>query len=135
MKKRVSILLCGFLISMLFCLTAFGAEEGVFRWSLIDEISGSLEISNNAVATATAFSKCDEADSMTITASLQQYKNGKWNEIKQWVKSKDSISVSTGGDWAVSRGYQYQLVITSKVYIDNRLAETGSKTISYGYFN
>ncbi len=96
------------------CAMAFGATESVLRWSYIDSITGNLEISENGMATVSASSSCDEATSMTVIASLQQYKDGKWKEIKQWSKSDNTKFVATGGDWPVYHGYEYQLVITSK---------------------
>lgn len=63
-------------------------------------------------------------DKVKIEATLQQYKNGRWIDLKTWSKSYSSHKGNLGETYQVSKGYSYRVVTTFTVY-------DGSKTETY----
>lgn len=53
---------------------------------------------------------------VSITAKLQQYKNGSWSTIKTFTKSKDSTSVTLSDTYPVTKGYTYRVQSTVTAY-------------------
>lgn len=71
----------------------------------------------------------------SVTASLQQFKGGKWQEIKSWTITSNGTSTKLPEkSWALAHGYSYRVVVTAKAYGGATLLEQGSYTAGYGYF-
>lgn len=77
----------------------------------------------NAKATLTAQTVAKRADSVRIGASLQQYKNGAWVEIKSWSASKNGTSVFLSNTWYVASGNKYRLVTVHTAYFQGNIEE------------
>ncbi len=60
-------------------------------------------------------------DKVKIEATLQQYKNGRWIDLKTWSKSYNSHKGNLGEIYQASRGYSYRVVTKFTAY-------SGSKT-------
>lgn len=69
----------------------------------------------------------DTTTKVTISAHLQQYKNGNWKTIKTFSSSKDSYRTNLSGTCSVSKGYSYRVQATVKAYSGSK-SETKSVT-------
>lgn len=53
---------------------------------------------------------------VTITANLQQYKGGKWVNIKTFTKSSNAFSTSLNETVSINKGYTYRVSAQVKAY-------------------
>ncbi|MDU6855721.1 MAG: hypothetical protein E6370_15010 [Clostridiales bacterium] len=60
-------------------------------------------------------------DKIKIEATLQQYKNGKWTDIKTWSKSYSSYKGNLGETYQVSKGYSYRVVSKFTAYSGSKM--------------
>lgn len=100
----------------------------------IDAVDLQLLINENT-GIAYCQATCDAGSGVTIvlTGILQQYKNGRWNDVKSWV-STGSMFVSISKQWAVYSGYQYRFNVTAKIYNSSgTLLESDTSSVSYYY--
>lgn len=130
-------LLCLILVSTI-SIGAAAAVEVQPRWSYILTISGDIDISSAGVATVrgNGSARLNDVDKLVITLELQQFINGKWQTKNTWTETAQFYTITTDNHyWGVAHGYSYQLYITLKAYKGNQLLETGTGTLSYGYFS
>lgn len=137
--KRVSTFL---MVLLLLCAmtpwsSAAQANEMQPLWMYVTKVTGTLDISNTGMAKVTAKGEANSkgVTKITVSASLQQLKGGKWEEVKSWTSSSDGTSVSLSEkSWPVAHGYSYRVVATTKAYNGTKLLEQGSYIANYGYF-
>lgn len=70
-------------------------------------------------------------DKVKIEATLQQYKNGSWTDLKTWTKSFSSYKGNLGETYQVSKGYSYRVVTKFTAYSGSKSETqtvTGSET-------
>ena len=70
-------------------------------------------------------------DKVKIEATLQQYKNGSWTDLKTWTKSYSSYKGNLGETYQVSKGYSYRVVTKFTAYSGSKSETqtvTGSET-------
>lgn len=137
--KRVSMFLMVLLLlcAIAPCGFAVQADEVQPLWTYVTKVGATIDISDAGVAKvkATGEANTKGVTKTTITASLQQMKDGKWKEVKSWTVSSNSMSASLPEkSWAVNHGYSYRVVATAKAYKGTTLLEQGSHTQNYGYF-
>lgn len=128
MKKRIKLLfLC-------FCILSLGSGK-VFATSFIEEVpENNLEVSPymNYISTSscdfykksnnTAAIDCSIegyrgiTTKVSITANLQQYKGGKWVDIKTFTKSSNSHRISLSEIVSVTKGYTYRVSAQVRAY-------------------
>ena len=138
MKKLGAVLLS----AVLFCIMAAGAFSAKAydigpMWDYVTRVTGTIDIASDGIATITADSGAGHSSvtKTALTASLQQFKNGSWQEVKSWnTTANSSIAKLSSKAWAVANGYSYRLVVTAKVYQGSTLLESASYTKDYGYF-
>lgn len=82
----------------------------------IRDASCSMMINSNGEATVSAFVKgVSSATRTSVTANLQQLKNGKWTTIKTFSKTEKSNMVNLLESYSVEKGYSYRVQITATV--------------------
>lgn len=108
------------------------------RWSYISHVGASITISDTlGIATVSALGAAahKEVDKVTISASLQQMKDGYWVTLKSWLGTSSTYNADLSPQkWPVAHGYSYRVVATLKAYRGSELLETGVYTNLYGYF-
>lgn len=70
-------------------------------------------------------------DKVKIEATLQQYKNGSWTDLKTWTKFYSSYKGNLGETYQVSKGYSYRVVTKFTAYSGSKSETqtvTGSET-------
>lgn len=137
--KRVSMFLMVLLLLCAIAPCGFAAQADEVQplWTYVTKVGATIDISDAGVAKvkATGEANTKGVTKTTITASLQQLKNGTWQEVKSWTASSSSTRASISEkSWAVNHGYSYRVVATAKAYNGATLLEQGSHTQSYGYF-
>ena len=138
MKRITTSLMAVLLLCALSPWGAAAQTEGMQPlWTYVTKVIGTINISSSGTAKVTA---AGEARSLgvtktTVTASLQQFKDGKWQEIKSWTITSNGTSAKLSeNSWPVACGYSYRVVVTAKAYGGATLLEQGSYTAGYGYF-
>lgn len=135
MIKSVSILLAVCIILAL-PISAFAAssdEPIVIRpfYTHIGVLSAGLSIDGSGRATSGGIVQTMAANTtLSLTVSLQQYKDGEWKEIKSWTTSgPGNLGLDLSKDHYVSSGYSYRVVVTAKVLdSSSKVLEEQSKT-------
>lgn len=83
----------------------------------IKSAGGMLDVSSGGSANIEVYVKgTSSVTKVSITAKLQQYKNGSWSTIKTFTKSKDSTSVTLSDTYPVTKGYTYRVQSTVTAY-------------------
>ena len=127
---------------ILLCTMAAGAFSAKAydiqpMWDYLTRITGTIDIAPNGTATITADGRAVHSSVTTtaLNASLQQLKNGSWQELKSWSTTASGTSVKLSSkNWAVAHGYSYRLVVTVTAYQGSKALESASYTKDYGYF-
>lgn len=77
--------------------------------------TASLSIDANGNSTSTGRVRLVNGYTATVTMSIQQKINGKWEMQKSWSASgKNDITLSKS--YTVSSGFSYQTILTARVY-------------------
>lgn len=137
MNHRVVKKILSFVLMLIVGCGSAAAADIQPRWSYILTIGGDIDISSFGTATVygNGTARSTDVNKLAITLDLQQYTNGKWETKKSWSQTSQLFSINTADySWAVAHGYSYRLYITLKAYNGNRLLETGTGIINYGYF-
>lgn len=134
--KRIltSLLTIALLLAIATPVFAVAADPVQPRFAYINAIDIAFEI-NESTGIAYCQTDCsaNTGVSIVINGTLQQYKNGGWNDVKSWV-AVGSRYVSMDKQWAVYSGYQYRFSITVKIYNSaGTLLESHSTSKSYYY--
>ncbi|MDE7318660.1 MAG: hypothetical protein K2N46_02880 [Lachnospiraceae bacterium] len=83
----------------------------------IRDTSCTIMVNSNGEATVSAFVKgVSSVTRASVTANLQQLKNGKWTTIKTFSKTVNSNNVNLLETYSVEKGYSYRVQITVIVY-------------------
>ena len=138
MKRMATCLMALLLLCALSPWGAAAQAEGMQPlWTYVTKVIGTITISSGGTAKVTAegAARSQGVTKTTVTASLQQFKDGKWQEIKSWTISSNGTSTKLSEkSWPVAHGYNYRVVATTKAYAGTTLLEQGSYTANYGYF-
>lgn len=123
MRKKCKVLLmmlcCAvWMCAVPVCAQAKGGNDIAVPYMLyIDSTSAALDISSGGTAQIeTKLFGTASVTKVSITAKLQQYKNGDWTTIKTFTKSKDSTSVTLSDTYPVTKGYTYRVQSTVTAY-------------------
>ena len=130
------------LSAVLFCTMAAGAFSAKAydiqpMWDYVTRVTGTIDIASNGTATITADGRAGHSSvtSTALTASLQQFKNGRWQEVKSWNNAASGTIVRLSSKtWPVAHGYSYRVVVTITAYQGSKALESASYTKDYGYF-
>lgn len=97
------------------------------RYTNITRISSGLTISTLGRASCTGSSTLRYELDSTLTMVLQQFKNDRWTDIKEWSENYSGSGPKLmDKSWYVSKGYRYRMVTTIKIYEDGEVIETVS---------
>jgi len=128
LKKTVSFLVC-------ICLMV-GVGSTVLTASALTNISSAS--SSISISGTTAYVACSvygyqaKTTRCSITANLQQYKNGGWVTIATWSQSYNNYRGALSASKTVSRGYSYRVYATFSAYANGftEYVSLASKTTS-----
>ena len=91
------------------------------------KIEALLSLSGSTASAAGRITPSGSYDSK-VTVQLQRGKDNKWTTIATWTGSCDSGTSKVGGEKAITKGYDYRVKVTGRVYdSDGKLAETVTK--------
>ena len=123
MRKKCKVLLmmlcCAiWMCAVPVCAQAKGGNENVAvpYMLYIADASSKLSITSGTSNVQSWLSGTSSVTKVSITAKLQQYKNGSWTTIKTFSKSKDSTSVTLSDTYPVTKGYTYRVQSTVTAY-------------------
>lgn len=131
-RKIVSAVLCGAL--MLSVSGSVWAMPDVYsnsstiapRLSHITLARASIVMSTKGVASFDcAVVGHSDVTKTSITATLQQEKNGKWSNVKSWSTTANKVNCSLSQSVEVTKGYNYRVVAKCTAYNG-----TGSETVN-----
>lgn len=137
MKKILSTLLLALLCSAM-PLSAIAAEKPessvtpYFTYILLTQNTFNPDSMGKAEISAQSMCR-SEVTRVDMDISLQQYTNGRWNEMKQWSYSAPGNFASTSVSYYVPKGYTYQSVVNHKAYINGTLVESIQSACPYSY--
>lgn len=135
MKRLITLLLVGaLLVALTFSVSAAVVEPVSPAFAYISTTIVTFKINENT-GVANCCAKCITYgnETIVINGTLQQYKNGGWNDVKSWVTVGSGVG-TMNKQWAVSSGYQYQFCVTFKIYNSSgSLLESHSESESYYY--
>lgn len=127
-KATLKKALCILLSVMTFCATSVNAyaepstsvdQEVSPRYVEVSLVQASLTIDENGTATCV----CDVAThrpgrTIKIQMELQQKQSSGWETIKTW-NNTDTSPCSLEKEYALKKGYDYQVHVTADVYDEN----------------
>ncbi len=120
MKKICSFVLC---ICML-CLLAIPASastgnERLLEYDHIDTITANLTIDRFwGIASCDGSIEASGDDPVYVTVYLQKKVDDVWQTLTSW-SNEGQIATSTGGRYAIAKGYQYRTYTAGFVYDDD----------------
>lgn len=132
MKKWITMVLAVVLVGML-ALPALAVQVQP-RWTESARIGGNFDISASGTASFKVNTQADGANKIVMSVKLQKDTGSGWKNVKTWSATSNSRAVSKSGSQVVKKGAEYQLVISSDVYVGGSLVETAEEVFSYGYF-
>lgn len=104
-------------------------------WTYITTYRNTFVISEYGRADVAVVLNSFTADSITVEASLQQFKDGKWITLKTWSNTvHNNITCGLGKSWYVASGYYYRMVSTGKVYKNGKMVEQTSYISPLRYY-
>lgn len=77
-------------------------------------------VSDEADVSASVNGKVGKTTKVTIHLYLQQYKNGKWEDYDDWVKSENTVSLSFAKTISVPKGYKYRTKASCYAYAGSK---------------
>lgn len=127
-------LFCFFLILAmlsLMILPAAASEASIQpRWTYLNSVSASLDINWLGVASCSGQALVRSSDKIEVVVILQQYSSTGWVTINSW-SSTGTTTTRASGQYAVARGYTYQVNVVAYVYDSNgNIIESGSASQS-----
>lgn len=135
MKRILTLLLVILLVlSGISSASAATADPVQPRFVYINSTAVDLVINENT-GIANCYARCTANTGMTvkIIGTLQQYKNGRWNDVKSWTLICTQVA-SMDKQWAVYSGYQYRFYVAFEIYNSlGTLLETHTSSKSYYY--
>ena len=127
--KRILCLILAMLLIMLSVTPALAAENEssvMPRYSYIAKMYSGLQIGKLGLSACQANCYAEGADSVALTAKLQQYNGSTWTTVKTWTATGTDIA-TISKNYAVPSGYTYQLRVTCAVFnASGTLIETGT---------
>lgn len=135
MKRTLTLLLvCALLLALASPVSAATAEPIQLRFAYINSTTVTFDINENTgVASCYAVCTADPGVTVKIIGTLQQYKNGTWNDVKSWTLICMQVAVMDK-QWAVYSGYQYRFYVKFEIYnAMDTLLETHTSSASYYY--
>lgn len=88
-----------------------------------------IDSKGEATITASITGYKNITSKVSLSAELQQYKNGKWSKVTSFSDSDDSHKLNLYETYSVSKGYKYRVRLTSKA-VHNGKSETRTVTSS-----
>ncbi len=107
---------------------AMKSQYSTTRFTNIVLFQNSFEISDHGKASVSAYLTARNVDKVKVSTKLQQYKNGSWQTIKSWTQTSSGTYAGLSGTYYVTKGYQYRIVSTGKVYLNQSLVEQTTYT-------
>lgn len=101
------------------------------RMDYIAQANGRLYIDSDGIATVSCsvYGYQGTTTRVEISASLQQYKDGKWVTLETYTAEADSHRTNLSETYKLSKGYSYRVRATIKAYSGSS-SETRSVTSS-----
>lgn len=138
-KKKIiaSVLVCALLI--LSVIPAYGAivnEEVVEPMALYySTVSASLSISSSGIATAKGAIKGipGTTTKTTVHLYLQQYKNGEWVDVDDWLETGEAVSRTLTKTKTVTKGYTYRAKASCYAYSGSKYEHVTKYSIEVKY--
>ncbi len=123
--KKISFV-CMFLVIISIIFSTSSMAESAFNsntynkaglfWTEISQFNNGLTISSNGKADIESCLYSFSVDELKVEVELQQYKDGVWINIKEWLQTSTDISCMVFESWYVQKGFYYRLVSTGTVY-------------------
>lgn len=119
-KVIVSVLICLIVVASVapvYATIGDGSDAGVFALYYRDA-KATLAIASNGTATArgSITGLVGTTTKTTVHLYLQQYKNGDWEDVDDWILSNDSVSTSIEKSKSVEKGYKYRAKASCYAY-------------------
>ena len=133
MKRILTLLLISaLLLSLATPVSAATVAPVQPRFAYINATTVGLEIdTDTGIAGCYAECTADVGVTVKIVGTLQQYKNGGWNDVKSWTNICTQIA-RIDKQWAVYSGYQYRFYVTFEIYNSlGTLLETHNSSRTY----
>lgn len=146
MKKHIFMccMLCGLMLCVN-CEDVYASDFSATNTQNVSEISPYMTYITRAAATlsigtdGTALLTCDvegqkaSVTHISVTAKLQQYKNGQWITLDTCTKETDSHTVTLSESCKVPKGYTYRLVanICARAGLSGETKQVTSREVKY----
>ena len=123
MKRTITVLLviCVLLFSSVTFASASICDSIVPMAENYTDVDVRLDIaSGEAKLTSIMYGKIGTTTKVTIHLYLQQYKDGKWIDYDDWIKSVNSVKCSLSETVSVPKGYTYRAKASCYAYAGSK---------------